>query len=69
MISGGLAAPTASFRIHMIHLDSSGDQEWPARMFRRSPRPLLWGASRDSSRDQDESSIIAGSMIAQSCAK
>ena len=33
------------------------------------PRPLLWGASRDSFRDQDESSIIADSMIAQSCAK
>ena len=32
------------------------------------PRPLLWGASRDSLRDQDESSIIADSMIAQSCA-
>ena len=30
------------------------------------PRPLLWGASRDSLRDQDESSIIADSMIAQS---
>ena len=23
---------TASFRIHMTHQDSSGDQEWPVRM-------------------------------------
>ena len=62
-----LLAPltTASFRIHMIHQDSSGDQVWPARV-EEIPRPLLLGASRDSLRDQDESSIIADSMIAQS---
>ena len=62
-----LLAPltTTSFGIHMIHQDSSGDQVWPARV-EEIPRPLLLGASRDSLRDQDESSIIADSMIAQS---
>ena len=57
---------TASFRIHMTHQDSSGDQEWPVRMFRGDhPAPCC-----DEPRDQDdESSIIADSMTAQSCAK
>ena len=31
----------------MTHPDSSGDQEWPVRMFRKPPRPLLWGAPPD----------------------
>ena len=47
IVSSSRLSPTASFRIHMSHQDPSGDQTWPVRMFRRPPRPLLWGAPRD----------------------
>ena len=51
----------------MTHQDPSGDQEeWPVRMF-RGGHPVL---CCDEPRDQDdESSIIADSMTAQSRAK
>ena len=51
----------------MAHQDSSGDQEWPVRMFREGyPAPPCCDEPRD---QDDESSIIADSMTAQSRAK
>ena len=60
---------TSHHRLFQDSHDSSGF-EWRSGVASANaeeiPRPLLWGASRDSLRDQDESSIIADSMIAQS---
>ena len=54
---------TSHNRLFQDFHDSSGS-EWRSGVASAhvevTPRPLLWGASRDSSRDQDELSIIAG---------